>query len=179
MRTFDPWEGDAYRTSGLNGLRVLVLGESHYGKPVELLPTFTQGVVRSLGIDSRHRFFTATAKLLLNTPPGIPLTDCARASFWRRVAFYNYIQEFVGTVPRTRPTKEMWQQAGNYLPAVVAELNPQLMLVLGKALASWLPDLPANLKVCRVPHPSSFGFKLGRWQQEVEGALAECSVGGI
>lgn len=178
MRVFDAWEGDDYRTSGLNGVRVLILGESHYGNPEELAPTFTQGVVRSLGIESRHRFFTAAAKLLLNSPAGVPLTDSERARFWQRVAFYNYIQEFVGTTPRTRPTKKMWQQAGNCLPAVVSELNPQLMLVLGKALASWLPELPASLKVCRVPHPASFGFQLGKWQLDVQGALAECSASG-
>ena len=33
MRVFEPWIGTQYRTTGLDGLRVLVLGESHYGAP--------------------------------------------------------------------------------------------------------------------------------------------------
>lgn len=28
MRTFDPWEGNKYRSEGLQGLRLLLLGES-------------------------------------------------------------------------------------------------------------------------------------------------------
>jgi len=58
MRIFDPWVGSKYRSSGFGGVRVLILGESHYGIGTESA-TFTTDVVKEWGQDKRTAFLQA------------------------------------------------------------------------------------------------------------------------
>ena len=45
-RLFEPWVGSDYQASGLSGLRLLALGESHYDTPGTERSSYTQMVVR-------------------------------------------------------------------------------------------------------------------------------------
>ena len=40
MRVFDPWIGEFYRSEGISGIRLWILGESHYG-PAGIAPART------------------------------------------------------------------------------------------------------------------------------------------
>lgn len=98
MRTFDPWVGIRYEAEGLNGARLLILGESHYSAEVERR-TFTREMIRDLGQkQSRFRFYATTQRLVSGGRSR--LSDAARVTFWEQVAFYNYIQSFPGSRPR-------------------------------------------------------------------------------
>jgi len=71
-RAFDPWIGNRYESVGLNGLRLLILGESQYdtdedqarlGLPSEHAET--QKIVQHLAIDKNTSFFTKITRLVL------------------------------------------------------------------------------------------------------------------
>ena len=42
---FEPWKGENYLTSGFNGKKVLVIGESFYCSEEEAVPTLTKKVI--------------------------------------------------------------------------------------------------------------------------------------
>lgn len=162
MRTFDPWVGSRYRTDGLSGVRVFILGESHYGDAGTESRSFTAEVVREWGQEKRLRFFTLTQKLVLGLGPGwVPSEE--RAEFWERVAFYNFVQCFTGPEPRYRPIEDMWQSAAQPFLETLSELKPHLLVVLGFELRRRLPAIPESIYVCHVQHPSSVGFRLSEW----------------
>ncbi len=174
MRTLDPWEGKLYRTDGLFGVKLLILGEAHYAEPKYLLRSFTIDCVRDLGQRRRFRFYTATRSLVLGTRGWV--SDAERAAFWDRVAFCNFIQSFPGTRPRIPPTPEMWAAGREAFLLTVTELEPKLVVVLGERLSRHLPDMPVGVQLCGVRHPSGRGFRLDVWQPIVRAAIA--AVGG-
>jgi hypothetical protein len=172
MLLFEPWVGSNYRRNGLNGHRVLVLGESHYGHPHEEVSSFTIECIEGMAkVEKGHAFFTKTAKLLVET--SAPLTLDEKKAFWDSVAFFNYVQSFPSSTARKRPTRTMWETAATVFPSVVAELSPTFILVLGRALYANLPDLSTNAVLCPIPHPSSFGFRPAIWRPVVRQALLE------
>jgi hypothetical protein len=176
MRTFEPWEGSRYRPEGLSGVRVLILGESHYGDIGTEYRSMTVDVVRKRGQEIRDSFFTKTQKLVSGTAPDGWVSDEERYEFWERVTFYNFVQSFPGAGPRCRPTREMWSAAVTPFLATIHELTPQALVVLGKGLRSYLPEIPADIQVCDVQHPSSWGFQYEPWQSKVRLALRAAAL---
>jgi hypothetical protein len=159
---FEPWIGRLFEDNNHFGIRVLVLGESHYGDGAETRATVTSEVVRSLAQDERHAFFTKVSKVLLGLDGATTIDNETRGEIWEHIAFYNYIQGFVGTDARVRPTAEMWDEAREPFFKVVHDLNPKLILVLGKELGNSLPNIPEGIEVCIIQHPST-GFSYEKW----------------
>ena len=154
---FEPWIGSKYFTNNRFGLRVLVLGESHYGDPADYRPEFTTEIVRLLAQENRHAFFTKVSSVLLGLESG-KLDDYTRGEIWEHIAFYNYIQDYVGTQARISPTSELWTAAQQPFLYMITKLSPQVILVLGKALGSHIPKLPDHIQVRQIVHPSSSHF---------------------
>ena len=174
MRLFDPWIGENYNESGLGGVRVALLGEAHYGTPDRQTSDFTYWCINNLAkVERGHAFFTKVAKLFIDVEPGVPLSLEQKCAFWDSVAFTNYVQSFPSGKARVRPSAEMWSHAAECLPATLAELDADFVLVLGKSLANRLPPLPLvdPATLCYVPHPSSFGFRPQRWRSSVLSAF--------
>jgi hypothetical protein len=169
MRKFDPWIGNRYTAEGIRGVRLLILGEAHYGTGGSENNAFTTEIVRKLGQEGRFRFFSATQRLVIGGRGWLP--KAARVEFWERVAFYNYVQSFPGPRARWRPTPAMWEAARAPFLQTLQEVAPQLLLILGRELRRHLPVLPAELPVCAVQHPSSRGFKYDQWQPMVQAAF--------
>ncbi|WP_227317056.1 hypothetical protein [Cedecea davisae] len=151
---FHPYVGDKYYDSHY-GVRVMVLGESHYGDRQDMAPDFTQYVVKEHALKPGLPFFSKLTNVLRGC------TECPseeeRNETWRHVAFYNYIQEFVGEGPRIAPTPDMWTSAQLPFIEVVKQLEPDVILVLGIRLWNTMPDLPLEYPVewCSILHPSS------------------------
>lgn len=171
MRVFNPWVGSKYWSAGLGGVRVLILGESHYGDIGTESATFTTEVVKEWAQDKRNRFFTVTQKLVAGMDTNKWVTDEQRAAFWEQVAFYNFVQAFPGPGPRYRPTEAMWVAASPAFLSTIAELKPQVVVVLGIKLQGYLPDIPNGIHVCFAQHPSSRGFQYGQWQPAIQAAI--------
>jgi hypothetical protein len=85
---FYPWVGPHYTDGAIDGLRVLVLGESHYsfGLPVEKERGLTRLVIQEeLDGKMRHRFISGATRALFDRAA---VTDCARfSSIWNAMAF--------------------------------------------------------------------------------------------
>lgn len=176
MRYFDPWIGQRYQAESSFGVRILILGESHYDSAENLRATYTIDVIRDIGQARRFRFFTLVQKLLTGEEGWVP--DSARASFWEEVAFCNFVQCFPGRTARIRPTTEMWAAGRESLIQTVEQLAPQLIIVLGKELRGHIPTLPPTVHVCYIPHPSGGGFRLAEWRPIVKAAIktaVECT----
>lgn len=178
MRAFDPWVGKKYWLEGLSGVRVLLLGESHYGDAGTESPTFTAEIVKEWAQSKRSRFFTVVQKLVLGLGASDWVSDEQRSEFWERVAFYNFVQAFSGGEPRVRPSAQMWSAAAKPFLATVEELKPQVLVVLGYELQGHLPIIPPGIRVCEVQHPSSRGFRYERWQPTIRAAIQSAAMGG-
>jgi hypothetical protein len=170
MPTLPPWEGPKYRDPGFSGIRMLVLGESHYETPGEEVPHYTQNVVRDWAQDKRLAFFTKIAVLALNKDSARALAAHERREFWDHVAFYNYIQTFVPKT-RQRPTEQQWIEATPHFHEVLQDLQPEFILILGKELAARIPSIPKDIKTCAIHHPSYSGFKYEPWRSNFHNAV--------
>jgi len=169
---FKPWVGSHYASPANHfRRRILVLGESHYGPTgtehpdttIETVQHFTHG-------GARHAFFTKIAKVLLGLDETRWLSNEQLASAFQHVAFYNFVPMFAGDWSRQRPTPEMWEAGRAPFRKILKELQPHLVIVLGKALNYHVPDLPAGIQRCSIQHPST-GFSYAQWGPLVTDAI--------
>jgi hypothetical protein len=176
--TFKPWVGSRYEAKDNRfGVKLMVLGESHYSKDGAPDPQFTRSVIKTFGVSrepGRGRTFTKLAKLLLDIRSG-EVTDAKRSEVWRELLFYNFVQEYVGSSARQRPTSNMWVEGKKPLLQVLDRYSPDLILVLGKALEHHVRPLekcgiPASTTVCYVQHPAA-AFVYDVWCQKFQLAL--------
>ena len=143
---FEPWIGKHY-AAGIDGKRLLILGESHYHSCEQ--DKGCQDVVTQEG---HHRELTrSVVSYWKDNPHSSPVSsrtpalfDMAKAEFWERVAFYNYLQSFAGEKARMRPKAEQWDQLASQraFQEVLARLRPGRIVVLGKSTWAGLPSSP-------------------------------------
>jgi hypothetical protein len=181
MRAFNPWVGEHYRDSGLDGVKLLVLGESQYGSPGEFTdpvrgtttgedPSATREIIRDYAILRSKSFFTKILKVVLGVPAGEQVTHDQRTEFWNGVAFYNFIQWWMPK-PKYPTTEEMWSEGLLAFSETLIELKPDVLLVLGRHLKNRLPPL-TEVRVVGINHPSSNGFSYDPWSNDIRSALA-------
>ena len=100
--TFKPWVGLYYDKSPL-GLRLLILGESHYRSAGDKSPEeWTTNEALKHGRHT-HRYWTRLSGVLGKHQQPY------QADIWDSVVFYNYVQHVVGTAPRQRRASECGQ----------------------------------------------------------------------
>ena len=189
---FVPWIGADYEAASLRGLRILVLGESHYRWGLD--PIQERDATRLVMEDEitgahAHSFHSRVAKTVLGADSCTSREDQRR--FWSGVAFYNYVQEFVGDRPGDRPSPAAWSTAAIALPCVLEALRPDFILACGRALYEHLKSVPnltadplygadsltrsrtiatgpnAHAIVGLVHHPASRGFSPAAWHPRV------------
>src|SRR5437870_15307 len=127
MVTFEPWKppGEDPR---FNGLRLLVLGESHYdeGKTYspEVQKEFTKDIVKRWGTEAEgyQRFF-ANVYRTFNDGDAHHTSDDYR-NFWNKVFFYNYVQELVPGGARERPRAQVWPNSADAFHWVLDDVKP-------------------------------------------------------
>jgi len=193
-----PYVGPKYWSVSPFGLRILILGESHY-RDRPLSREFTSDVVEAAmdgDTSPSLRFFARTVGAFLG---GLQDLE-SRKAFMETVAFYNFVQEPAGTGPRMRPSAEMWSRATPALIEVLDRLGPEFVLVLGKELWRNLPlrfGLGPAIKVAEndtlesrvyfsdselrtllfpIAHPSSVGWSYERWCPYVKAALKQAAI---
>ena len=156
---FHPWIGERYCANDRFGVRVLVLGESHYGQEGNETSDETKGVVETFtqrartGRGERLRFFTVVANILRGQRGWIDDSDLAEV--FQEIAFYNFVQTFVGDGPRGDPTFRQWVDAQAPLKTVLQALRPDAVLVLGLELWEHILDWPEDIDHAVIAHPSS------------------------
>jgi len=130
--------GDHY-WEGIDGQRVLLLGESHYRREgvsdaLGVTRPFTQDHFREMALPVRNGrdgpFFKAL-DLILTGRQDFKLQDAAEA--WRRVAFLNISQAFAGSQANHRPRNQALRDGGDVLVRdILPLLRPDVVLVLGR-----------------------------------------------
>ena len=151
-----PRIGKNYQTTGYNGLKILILGESHYcGERVNCeicgklsnrddCNNFTISVLDDkyfaykLGhgeFDDWMRTFTRFTNVFL----GNQVSNEELIDFWDSVIFYNYVQSST-LGPRKNPTQQQFSESEKAFFEVLDMYNPDLILVWGKRLWDNLND---------------------------------------
>ena len=156
---FHPWIGSHYGRESRFGVRLLVLGESHYGQPGEddEPRTFTQDVVRDYSGPHRHPYFTTIAKVLRGDTDWID--DEERAAIWENIAFYNYIQTLL-PAPGIPPKAAQWDAGHGPFLTVLNTLQPDAVLVVGQRLWGQIEQMPrpANVECTVINHPRKMNY---------------------
>lgn len=145
---FAPYVGSEYG----NGIRIYVLGESHYGDADDLRESLTSEVVEYYtqqrpGKAHTRGMFPRVARLLLGRPARASISDDEYSAVWRRIVFSNFVQRLPGERPRMRPSPELWQTGAEPFQTIVRCLDPDVILVVGRA--TW-DHLPPPVRVERV-----------------------------
>lgn len=147
-----PWVGNKYEDPLNFNSRTLILGESNYTD----VDKFNNELVINCVLDDMEtdpdvqrdtggfcRFSTKLRRLIFGSDSTIKPGE-----FWHDVAFYNFVQEVVGSNARDRPTGEMWRASIPAFIEVVETLKPSRILVLGQAnwsnLLSILESFPID-----------------------------------
>jgi hypothetical protein len=156
----------------------LILGESHYCDTAPEYAAFTVEKVRELGQGQKKRFtfFTKTQRLITGGRGSLP--RASREDFWERVAFYNFVQSFLPR-PGVKPTEAMWIAAREPFLATLTDLAPEAVLILGDRLRDNLPEVPAYIESCAVPHPASSKLRYADWQPVVKAMLDKLAANSV
>ncbi|MEP6908259.1 MAG: hypothetical protein ABI858_09805 [Pseudoxanthomonas sp.] len=144
---FIPSVGPEYESGLVDGKRVLLLGESHYASD-PAAPASGRRCTRDVFDDYQtcdlwpgNRFFGKLQRIATrNTNPTAQESNLA----WERIAFANFVQEFVGDGPRQRPTRDQWKTGQPALTEIVRRLRPHAVLVLGRATWNHITDGQAS-----------------------------------
>jgi hypothetical protein len=140
------WRGDRWGEADncLGGLRLLILGESHYHDTAPVgsdLPDMTNDVVNGyLEGNNSHAFFGKIERLVSGRD-----APCDRGHFWHSVVFYNYIPVIVANAPRTAPAEAFWGgNAPELFKRLVKAVEAEAVLVCGTTL--WRRMVPGMVE---------------------------------
>jgi len=123
---FKPWVQPLYWKQPV---RILIIGDSHYGRDARAATAeFTSHMVRELAIENPIPFFARIAAMMTNETLS---AEFDRTSFWRSVAFYNYLQELAGEVAGVAVSYERFAGSNSAFREVLRKLKPDLAIVLG------------------------------------------------
>lgn len=180
---FVPWVGCNYESGRLFQQRILILGESHYTKKYlkespENTRNYTRHIMQLWAVQKNATFYSKVRNLILRanklSVEGYHSHE-QRQKFWDSVAYYNYVQEYVGSSSRVRPKSQHWTEASGAFWEVLECLKPDVCIVLGDELWKHLPNkaevdkstgVPVRQFVAgehvtiatNTPHPASFGL---------------------
>jgi hypothetical protein len=157
---FLPWVGEQYKR-GFEGVRLLILGESHYDTDKRDRSVPNRDVTRAgirwyMKSGTPHKFSTNTQHVVSRRS----LAVAERETFWNSIAFYNYVQSFAGVAARDPVTPEMWERSRAPFCAVLKALDPEAVVVLGYKTWEHLLDYP---KGPALPDRKGVGECPGRW----------------
>ena len=186
QRTIHPFIGSNYNSNGLNGRKILILGESswHPGDAPADISKHTQNLANdAIGYDNGKgywntgRFYTRSARIF-----GFNARNYSqRDEFWNSVAYYNFLQVILSR-PKIKPSPEQWQKGEIPFLETLDELTPDYIISFSQRMWKYLPkeneaDIPnkygifakkaqiGSSVVLGFKHTASFGFK---WEQVKE-----------
>lgn len=146
-----PLVGSKYK-NGINGVKLLILGESHYcdeGCEVCGIKSgfdcseFTIGVLeRFINYKRRigaHESWMTTFTRFTNVLFGEAIPDSKLIEFWDSIIFYNYVQSSTKG-PRISPSFEQFDESKDSFFNILSIYKPDLIIVWGKRLWENLPD---------------------------------------
>jgi hypothetical protein len=130
---FLPFEGVHYEHGFRSGLKLLLLGESHYGEDRGAAMTRHWLRLHEEG-ETGNRSMTWTKCETL-------MSYCSNhdpRSLWERIAFANFVQISLED-QHCRPEPDHWKTGWDAFPELLTIVKPDVMLVLGKTVWDELP----------------------------------------
>lgn len=198
--TFQPSVGREFAKTqnNISGIKLLVLGESHYSKDRTFIgtcePGFTRQVVQDHPISGKsQRFFDNVARAAL-WKDGQPLTRDEIRAFWDSILFCNYVPVVVDGNSRQkggqakRPTLAQFKAGADPFRRVQQEYQPSAVLVCGLELWEQMAvDLngfeePARDVIfyddgrslfAQIHHPSYVRFQPRYWKPRIDFLLEQ------
>lgn len=136
---FIPWVGSEY-AQGINGKRVMVLGESHYcAHESEAVPQLTINIIHHiLNPNNEHEGFMNTYTKFGRALAGRDHYDKDREAMWNSVVFYNFVQVPISEA-RKAPEKQDFVDAESPYFTVLEQYRPDCVIVWGSRLYNNLP----------------------------------------
>lgn len=170
----NPYVGEKYH-EGWNGEKILILGESHYNEDHQKLNEITGDEIRRQmtneaisdfvnndnGFADWKNTYTCFERIVTNKE----LSQKEREDFWSRVVFYQFIQ-FVQETPRKPINNNQVEQSQNAFFEVLKMYMPDYIIVWGKRLYDFLPDLEGELETLTIN-----GDSLPVWKYNIEGKI--------
>jgi hypothetical protein len=161
---FAPWVGTQYATDGFRGLRVLLVSESFYGDSRYERPDVTAEVIKALALGlrnthtqgkvARHPHYAKIFAAMNNRPTAGVFNRAKRAGFWDKVAYFNFIQQFLGA-SRDDPPSGAWARGKPAFLEVMQVLQPQLVVCFSLRNGARVRKLACDVPVAVVNHPSA------------------------
>lgn len=158
---FLPYVGEQYASIGLNGKKILVLGESHYcneglqcdkGKclPIckrenmnyhchEKTNIVVNSFIQNYDGSGEYQSFLCFERAIA----GKVLSQEEREDLWRKLMFYNFIQ-FAQPGPRCSIHQEYWEHSGKAFKELLETFQPDYIIVWGCRLYKGLPDMDGS-----------------------------------
>ena len=178
---FRPWVGKNYQSTGYNGKRILVLGESHYcikdlepgGRCCPLCKkenmkddcySQTEDVVNTFIHYYDGERYLQTFLCFERAIVGKELTQEEREELWQSVMFYNYIQ-FSQSGARIAPQADHWEKSELAFRELLEEYMPDYIIVWGARLYNGLPNWDGEGSVLQI----SENAKTDVWTYNVKG----------
>ncbi len=154
---FEPWVGKNYKTSGYNGKKILVIGESFYCSEEEAVATLTTIIVEDYLAIRKGEYrknnggWTNTYLKFERSLKGKVTTPEESRTIWDSIAFYNYLQVPMSGA-RESGSPIDYKNAEKAFFEVLNELQPDLIIVwgVGKLFNNlpedkWTWDKPLNV----------------------------------
>jgi hypothetical protein len=129
---YEPWEGFNYAKGYQENVRLLLLGDSHYGDDRRTATAYWLGRHIQGG---EFQFWSALEQMVHDTQLD---TTKDRERFWNAVAFANVFQSSMEQ-PGDQPTVEQKKIANPAFIEMLAALQPDLVLVFSKRAWECLP----------------------------------------
>ena len=150
---FKPWIGESYYSSGIEGKKLLILGESHIcggcNECGDLNNTeyqcreFTTNTIKTfLGYksgDIEHAYWMNTFTKFGNILSNKNLNTEETNTFWNSVIFYNFVQ-FSTQKARKSPLYEEFVKSHPSFFEILDEYKPDLIIVWGQRLWDLMPS---------------------------------------
>lgn len=149
---YKPREGYKYDKNGYLGIKILVLGESHYcgenckncgikanNNCIDYTINTVENYIKYKKGDSEHEYWMNTFTRFANVMFGEKVSKDKQVELWDSVLFYNYVQSSTPG-PRIKPTNEQFNNGAMSFFEVLELYQPDLIIVWGMRLWEKIPN---------------------------------------
>ena len=172
IRGFDNNGHIIYGTRENPGIKVAVLGDSHYcANQSEAIKTITNTVIKDLfQKESEFEQYKNTYTKFIKSFTGYidEFTNDSKIEAWHHILFYNYVQEAMER-PRQSPSKKQFSEALIPFFEILEKNSPDVIIVWGKRLYNNLPQCGKQYPDLDLTPDLGNGCSMEIWAYEVKG----------